>query len=138
MRQSFKHLADSHRIMLALPRKKESQSLHGYVLEHLRQLERELLVGVPYRTLAGAMRATGFRKIAVRSMRTAVYRARKKRARHFVDMAVHPVGRSFLDSATFEMPPRLSAQAPDERAAFGRRFRELARPPASGEADPLV
>ena len=124
--------------MLALPPKQERQSLHGYVLEHLRHLEHELLVGVPYRTVAGALRAAGFKKIAVRSIRTAVYRARKKRPRHLAEIAVRPVGRPFPGSPTFEMQPRLSPEARDERAAFGRRFRELARPPGPGEPDPLV
>ena|SRR6267378_241290 len=125
--------------MLALPPKKERQSLHGYVREHLRHLEHELHVGVPYRTLAGAVRAAGFGKIAVQSIRTAVYRARKKRPRHFTDIAARPIGRPFANSPAFEMQPRLS-EAQDERAAFGQRFRELARPPTPGtdEPDPLV
>jgi len=93
--------------MLALPPKKERQSLHGYVREHLRHLEHELHVGVPYRTLAGAVRAAGFGKIAVQSIRTAVYRARKKRPRHFTDIAARPIGRPFANSPAFEMQPRM-------------------------------
>ena len=124
--------------MLSLPPKKERQSLHGYVREHLRQLEHELLVGVPYRTLAGGVRAAGFGKIVLRSIRTAVYRARKKRPRRFADIGTRPGGRPFSNSPTFETQPQLSPEAQDKRAAFGRRFRELARPPASGEPDPLI
>src|SRR6266853_793981 len=47
-------------------------------------------------------------------------------------------GRPFSNSPTFETQPQLSPEAQDKRAAFGRRFRELARPPASGEPDPLI
>ena len=125
--------------MLALLPKKERQSLHGYVREHLRHLEQGLLVGGPYRTLAGAVRAAGFRKIVVRSMRTAVYRARKKRPGRSTDIAARPPARSFPKSPSFEMQPQLS-EAQDGRPTFGRRFRELAMPPTPGtdEPDPLV
>ncbi len=108
--------------MLSLQPKKERQSLHSYVREHLRDLEHELLVGVPYRTLAGVVRAAGFGEIAVRSIRTAVCRARKKRPRRFADIGTRPVGRPFSNSPTYEMQPRLSPEAQDKRAAFGRLF----------------
>ncbi len=125
--------------MLALPPKKEWQSLHGYVLEHLRYLEHELVVGVPYRTLASAVRAAGFRKVAVRSIRTAVYRARKKRPRLLAEAAPRVGGRLVAVSTPYDSQPQLPAAA-DDKTAFGRRFRELARPPRPGseEDDPLI
>jgi len=49
--------------MLALPAKKDQQSLHGYVRENLRRLEHELSAGVPYEALANAVRGLGFENV---------------------------------------------------------------------------
>ena len=126
--------------LLTLPSRKERQSLHGYVREHLQRLEQELCVGVPYQALANAVLAAGFTKVALRSIQNAVYRARKKRPAHADDPA-----RSAAAVFTSPTPnpwaiDPLPSYAKGDRAAIGRRFRDLARPPNPGadEPDPLV
>jgi len=123
--------------LIALPRRKELQSLDRYVLVHLRVLEAELLSGVPYRALVNAMKVAGFETPTLRSIRSAVYRARKKRPSERASAAL-PVS-----VPTFASPPRpLSEFLPEAKsdgAVVGRLFRELARPPAiRGESSDLL
>ena len=124
--------------LLTLPSRKERQSLRGYVREHLQRLEQELCVGVPYRALANAMLAAGFTKVALRSIQNAVYRARKKRPAHADDPA-RSAAAVFTSANPWAIDPPPS-YAKGDRAAIGRRFRDLARPPSPGadEPDPLV
>jgi hypothetical protein len=122
--------------MLALPAKKDQQSLTGYVREHLRRLEHELSSGVPYEALAAAVRAAGFGEIPLRTIRTAVYRTRKERSERAVE-GVPASGRlSANPSPSYLQPPLSSVKA--ETAAVARRFAELVRVPGSGDADPLI
>jgi hypothetical protein len=126
--------------LLALPSRRERQSLHGYVREHLQRLEQELCVGVPYQALASAMLAAGFAKVALRSIHNAVYRARKKQPAHARDPARSA---AFVFTSPTPNPwaiEPLPSHAKGDRAAIGRRFRDLARPPNAGgdEPDPLV
>jgi antitoxin ParD1/3/4 len=64
----------------ALPHRKGRQSLQGYVRENLEQLEHEIFAGVRYEALVRAIRASGFVKVALGSLHSAVFRARKMRA----------------------------------------------------------
>jgi hypothetical protein len=122
--------------MLALPAKKDQQSLNGYVREHLRRLEHELSAGVPYQALANAVRAAGFEEVPVRSIRTAVYRARRERTARTAD-AAPAAGRSSANpSPLYLQPPLSSVRA--ETAAIARRFVELVRVPGTDETDPLI
>jgi hypothetical protein len=99
-----------------------------------------LCVGVPYQALANAVLAAGFTQVALRSIQNAVYLARKKRPAHADDAARRAA--AVFTSPTLNpwaMDP-LASHPKGERAAIGRRFRDLARPPNAGadEADPLV
>jgi hypothetical protein len=123
---------------LELPSRRSQQSLSGYVREHLPQLEHELFAGVRYDALLGAACAAGFGKIPLRSLHSAIYRARRKRTGRRSVSVVRPVGRSRV------IPPseggRVSPGSKDERALLARQFRELGRLPTPGtdEIDPLV
>jgi len=122
--------------MLSLPAKKDQQSLNGYVREHLRRLEHELSAGVPYQALANAVRAAGFEEVPVRSIRTAVYRARRERTERTAD-AAPAAGRSSANPSPLYLHPPLSSVRA-ETAAIVRRFVELVRVPGADETDPLI
>jgi len=122
--------------MLALPPKKDLQSLHGYVREHLRRLEHELSAGVPYEALANAVHAAGFEKVPMRSIRTAVYRARRERSARTAER-VPAAGRSSTSLAPLDTQASVSS-AKDEGAAIARHFRELVRIRGTDESDPLI
>ena len=68
-----------------LPLRLDSQSLHAYVRAHLDRLEYERWCGIPYIGLAETLCTVGFAAVEVRTLQTAVYRARhgtcKKAAR---------------------------------------------------------
>ena len=124
---------------IALPSRKEQQSLDGYALVHLRQLELELLSGVPYRALVSGLKAAGFPTVALRSIQSAVYRARKRRPSDRAGFAPQAAVLQTRESPA----PRLVESLPEaksDRAIVGRLFRELARPPSNraGNSDLLI
>jgi hypothetical protein len=119
---------------VALPSRKDRQSLDGYVRQHLRHLEGELFSGVPYQALVSAVQAAGFAKVTLRAIRSAVYRARKRRPSHARNRALQTAVQMLADAGPQAMEPM--AEAKDERAAIGRRFRELARPPGIRGEEP--
>src|SRR5258708_39486098 len=124
---------------IALPSRKECQSLNGYVREHLQELESVLFSGVPYQALVGAAIAAGFRKATLRSIESAVYRARRKRPTrlaHSAPQPIAPAARTATPREVYSRPPLDT----DVTAAIGRRFRQLVRPPrhGSGERDLLI
>ena len=123
---------------LVFPPRKGHQTLHGYVRDNFRQVERELAVGVPYRTLIEAVLAAGFVSVARRSIETAVYLARKRGSRLAGGRASYGSDVAPLSPGARMDPVR--SQAKEDRSAIGRRFRELARPPkfGAGEADELI
>jgi hypothetical protein len=122
--------------MIALPAKKDQQSLTGYVREHLRRLEYELSSGVPYEALANAVRAAGFEEVPLRSIRTAVYRTRRERSSRAAEGAPAAARSSAGPSQLYLQPALSSVRA--ETAAIARRFVELVRVPGTDETDPLI
>lgn len=128
------------RNMLALPAKKDHQSLHGYIRAHLHRLERELLAGVPYQALTDALTdavsGAGFEKAPLRSIRTAVYRARRDRSACAAERTPAADRSSLGPSPSGMRPPLTSAK--DETASIARRFRELVRVVGADERDPLI
>ena len=122
--------------LVTLPRRKSSQTLQGFVCQHLKDFERALSYGIRYEGLAKAVRVAGFGARTVMSLRVAVCRARKRAlertstqsAQNLVPIAPQ-TARSVEEC--LQPPPK------DDRAAIARRLRELARPPRSGEDDPL-
>lgn len=84
---------------LTLPLRLDSQSLHAYVRAHLDKLEYERWAGVPYASLARALNTIGFTAVRVRSLQTAVYRARRGTCKKAADaVAVLGIGqlRSYM------------------------------------------
>jgi hypothetical protein len=122
----------------ALPPRRDEQSLHGYVHEHLGQVERALRFGVPYRTLVNAMLAAGFAKVPLRTVQNAVYQARKKWGAHAPSSVLQTptVGPSVIPTAWGVA--RYAPEAQSGRAAIRARLLELARPPMPGEPDRLI
>jgi len=84
--------------LIELPSRKNRQSLDGYVRENLERLEQELLAGVPYESLRDATQAAGFSEVAVRSLRSSVHRARKKRGKSRWNQSRKSVGRFIAKS----------------------------------------
>ena len=122
---------------LALPPRDDEQSLHAYVHEHLRHLEHARSRGIPYRVLVRGVLAAGFANVRIRTIQNAVYEARKKRREHAPASVLRiPISGVSLSPTTFA-PGTPAAEAKGEKAAMARRLRELARPPRSGEPDPL-
>lgn len=115
---------------LSLPLRLDSQSLHAYVRTHLDRLEYERWVGVPYVSLAEALCEVGFEAVTVRSLQTAVYRARhgtcKKATKAGAALGIGQVGRIYM------------GQRRKDRAELERKFRTLAWPRRPGESDPTA
>lgn len=122
--------------LIELPLRKDLQSLDGYVRENLERLERELLAGVPYKSLGDAAQAAGFSKLAARSLRSSVHRARKKRRAGPRKMT--RLGRSWLSRPLDQKES--AGQPEDDSVLLARRLRQLARSPRPGteEQDPLI
>jgi hypothetical protein len=122
--------------LFRLPRRSGGQTLQGFVRTHLKEFERALFEGVSYQTLAGAVRAAGFGERTVLSLRVSVCRARK---RALECIPTQPAQTLVPVVPQTRQPVQESLRPPpkDERAAIARRLRELARPPRSGEDDPL-
>ena len=122
--------------LITLPRRRGGQTLQGFIRAHLKDFEGALFEGVRYETLAKALRAAGFREGTVVSLRVAVCRARKRA----LECTATQTAQGPLPSvARGPQPVQESPRPPpkDERAAIAKRLRELARPPRSGEDDPL-
>jgi hypothetical protein len=123
---------------LELPSRRGCQSLDGYVREHLERLEQELSTGVRYGALVDAAQAAGFSKVAVRSLHSAMHRARKRRAKRSPAPTRQPVGSSWPSRTGDEKHPVSSPE--DDTVLLARRFRQLVRPPGPGtdERDALI
>ena len=124
---------------IALPSRKGRQSLNGYVREHQQEIENTLFSGVPYQTLVGATLAAGFSSATLRSIESAMYRARRKG----LARPAHPVPQPIVLAARTAIPREAYPQPPldtDLTAQIGRRFRQLVRTPRPGsdEPDPLI
>jgi len=124
---------------IALPSRKGRQSLNGYVREHQQEIENTLFSGVPYQTLVGATLAAGFPSATLRSIESAMYRARRKgpaRPTHPAPQPIVPASRTATPREMYSRPPLDT----DVTAAIGRRFRQLVRPPRPGtdERDLLI
>ena len=119
-----------------LPPRKSDQTLRGFVRQHLKLVEEILNAGVSYESLVKAVRAAGFGERSVVSLRVAVFKARK---RALECARALPTQASTSVSTQPAQRVQQSSVAPlkDDRAALARRLRELARPPRSGEPDPL-
>jgi hypothetical protein len=124
--------------IVELPPRRSRQSLNGYVRENLERFEKEVSVGVPYESLAEAALAAGFSKVAVLSLHSAMYRARKRRPKRARNAFAEAVQRMRLAPTS----PNVRAQSAedDDLRVLRRRLRELVRPPRPGsdEPDPLV
>ena len=120
--------------LIELPSRKSRQSLDGYVRENLERLERELLAGVPYESLGDATQAAGFSEVAVRSLRSSVHRARKKRGKSRRNQSWKSVGKSWLSRSKEEKES--SCQPEDDRVLLERRYRQLTRAPRPGTDEP--
>jgi hypothetical protein len=121
--------------LFTLPPRKSDQTLRGFVRLYLKIFEEILDAGVSYASLAKAVRAAGFGERLV-SLRVAVFKARKRALEcTHVQTTQTPASVSTQPAK----PVQQSSQPPpkDDRAAIARRLRELARPPRSGEPDPL-
>ncbi len=123
---------------IELPPRKDLQSLDGYVRENLERLEQELLAGVPYKSLGDATKAAGFSRLAARSLRSSVHRARKKRGLGPRNLTRHSVARSWLSRSVDQK--ETAGQPEDDRVLLARRLRQLVRSPRPGtdEQDLLV
>ncbi len=86
-----------------LPARRGEQTLHGYVREHLRQIEQALSFGVPYTTITEAVHTAGFAGTSVHTMEPAVYRARRYKPRFAVTLGPSPAS---------EPTPRLLSRSP--------------------------
>lgn len=120
--------------VLELPSRRSHQSLDGYVREHLQRLEQELAAGIRYGALVDAVQAAGFSKVAVRSLHSAMHRARKGRAKRSPAPTRHPVGRSWLSRTGDEKQAVNSPE--DDRVLLERRYRQLTRAPKPGTDEP--
>jgi len=109
---------------LKLPLRFGYQSLHAYVRANLDKLEYERWAGVPYITLAEALGKVGFEAVSVRSLQTAVYRARHGMCKKAATTAV-PRGTGPLRAY---MGQRLS-----DRAEIDRKFHTSAWPRPPGK-----
>ena len=122
--------------VFALPARRSEQTLHGYVRQHLQLIEQALSFGVPYTSITEAARTAGFAGTSVHTMEQAVYRARRYKPRFAVTLGPRDASESLARpiSRSPQAPPPLMKE---DMAAMRKRFQELARPPKSGERDPL-
>ena len=122
--------------IFALPARRGEQTLHGYVREHLREIEQALSFGIQYTAITEAVHTAGFAGTSVHTMEQAVYRARRYKPRFAVTLgpspAPEPTPRSLSRS-----PQAPQSSMKEDMAAIRRRFWALARPPKPGEPDPL-
>jgi hypothetical protein len=121
----------------ALPDRRDGQRLAGYVRENLAALEGELYAAVPWHELVRKVRLAGFPDAGIRAAQQALYRARKSVANGEGVRLESTAGARVEESPARPPTPR------EERPAdlsFGKLYHDLvrARPPGSGETDPLV
>lgn len=130
---------------LSFPLRMNGQSLHAYVRAHLPKFEYERWAGVPYSSLANALGTVGFEAVSVRSLQTAVYRARKGTCKKWANSGLSLRGAELGTSISKPsgIPPlpwrqtQPRSSTGDGPADIARMLRELARPPRPGEKDPL-
>ncbi len=120
--------------LIGLPPRRNQQSLNAYVRENLERLEQEVSAGVPYEALVNLALAAGFSKIAVLSLHSAMYRARKARPKRIRTLTQQSVGRSWLSRSKEENES--SCQPEDDRVLLARRYRQLTRAPKPGTDEP--
>ena len=116
---------------LVLPLRLECQSLNGYVLDNLQELEKLLASGLPYRSLVRATVAAGFPSATWRSIESATYRARRACPTRPTRHAPQPIVLAARSAARRETYSRPTEEA-DVTVTIGRRFRQLVRPPRPG------
>jgi hypothetical protein len=120
----------------SLPARRGEQTLHGYVREHLREIEQALSFGISYIAITEAVHTVGFAGTSVHTMEQAVYRARRYKPRFAVTLGPSPAPEPTPGSLSRSpQAPQLSMK--QDMAAIRRRFWALARPPKPGEPDPL-
>jgi hypothetical protein len=120
--------------LLDLPPRRNQQSLNAYVRDNLERLEQEVSAGVPYEALLNMALAAGFSKIAVLSLHSAMYRARKGRPKRIRVPTQQSAGRSWLSRSKVENES--SCQPEDDRVLLARRYRQLTRAPRPGTDEP--
>jgi len=123
--------------VFALPARRGEQTLHGYVREHLREIEQALSFGIPYTAITEAVHQAGFAGTSVHTVEQAVYRARRYKPRFAVTLTPRPSSQ-LPTSPPSRLPHTQQSSMKEDMAAIRRRFQQLARPPGSGEDDPLV
>ena len=123
---------------IELPPRKDQQSLNGYVRDNIERLEQEVVSGVPYVALVKAALAAGFSKVAVLSLHSAMYRARKRRPPRTRGQAQHFASKAWL-SLTVKQEES-AGQPEDDSVLLARRLRQLVRSPRPGtdEQDLLI
>ena len=123
---------------IELPSRRDLQSLDGYVRENLERLEQELLAGVPYKSLWEATRVAGFSKLAARSLRSSVHRARKRRPPRTRVPAQSFASKAWLSRIVEQRES--SGEPEDDSVLIARRLRQLVRSPRPGtdEQDLLI
>ena len=124
--------------LIELPPRRNQQSLNAYVRENLERLEQEVSAGVPYEALVNLALAAGFSRIAVLSLHSAMYRARKRRPKRIQVLTQQSVGRSWLSRSNEEKES--AGQPEDDSVLLARRLRQLVRSPRPGtdEQDLLI
>ena len=123
--------------VFALPARMGEQTLHGYVRQHLHEIDRALSFGIPYTTITQAVHAAGFAGTSVHTVEQAVYRARRHKPRFAVTLGPPPASQP-TQRAISRSPQAPPSSMKEDMAALRRRLRELARPPRPGEDDPLI
>jgi len=124
--------------IFALPARRGEQTLHGYVREHLREIEQALSFGIPYTTITEAVHEAGFTGTSVHTMEQAVYRARRYKPRFAAALEQRPAHSPEAKPSPLPRSPETQQiTIKEDMAAIRRRIRELARPPKPGEPDPL-
>ncbi|SRR6266403_1001928 len=116
-----------------LPPRRSRQSLNVYVRENLERLEKEVFAGVPYEALVNTALAAGFAKVAVLSLHSAMYRARRLRPERARSPLPEAVLRPTGSPSIFEARSPMTA---DYQTMLRRRYRELVRTPRPGSDEP--
>jgi hypothetical protein len=120
--------------LIGLPPRRNQQSLNAYVRENLERLEQEVSAGVPYEALVNLALAAGFSKVAVLSLHSAMYRARKGRPKRIRVLTQQSVRKSWLSPSKEENES--SCQPEDDRVLLEKRYRQLTRAPRPGTDEP--
>jgi hypothetical protein len=124
--------------LIELPPRKDQQSLNGYVRDNIERLEQEVASGVPYAALVKAALAAGFSKVAVLSLHSAMYRARKKRPPRTRVLTQQFASKAWPSRAAGQ--EESAGQLEEDSVLLARRLRQLVRSPrpATDEQDLLI